>query len=298
MSQEVAALSTQITRKDVSEEERLKAETIKDEANALFAAHKYKDAVQKYTDAINLNPKIAAYYANRSFAYTKTEAYGYAVVDAEKAIAADPSYVKGYYRRAIANMALCKFKESLRDFKMRAPNDKDAKAKLSECEKIVRRVEFEKAIEVRFCGSGGGPLIAVRMGGGNVTMGVSRSSDRGLHHLSHLVFELSSSQYAINPQRQKHDDTTPSVAETLNVNSICTPVLPSSHHISFRGTFAINLLNLPILHSFTLIVPAVEDSYDGPRINDNKICEQFVVDLLERFKEQKKLHKKYAFEVS
>ncbi|RUS12761.1 hypothetical protein BC938DRAFT_478463, partial [Jimgerdemannia flammicorona] len=76
----VAALSTQITRKDVSEEERLKAETIKDEANALFAAHKYKDAVQKYTDAINLNPKIAAYYANRSFAYTKTEAYGYAVV--------------------------------------------------------------------------------------------------------------------------------------------------------------------------------------------------------------------------
>ncbi|RUS12760.1 hypothetical protein BC938DRAFT_478462, partial [Jimgerdemannia flammicorona] len=52
-------------------------------------------------------------------------------------------------------MALCKFKESLRDFKMvrslvvkRAPNDKDAKAKLSECEKIVRRVEFEKAIEV------------------------------------------------------------------------------------------------------------------------------------------------------
>lgn len=32
----------------------------------------------------------------------------------------------------------------------RAPADKDAKAKMVECEKIVRRVEFEKAIEVGF----------------------------------------------------------------------------------------------------------------------------------------------------
>lgn len=31
----------------------------------------------------------------------------------------------------------------------KAPNDKDAKLKLAECEKIVRRVEFLKAIEVQ-----------------------------------------------------------------------------------------------------------------------------------------------------
>lgn len=30
----------------------------------------------------------------------------------------------------------------------RAPQDKDAKAKLDECAKIVKRIEFEKAIEV------------------------------------------------------------------------------------------------------------------------------------------------------
>lgn len=49
-------------------------------------------------------------------------------------------------------MALGKFKEALKDFRIvskRAPSDKDAKAKLDECAKIVRRIEFEKAIEVR-----------------------------------------------------------------------------------------------------------------------------------------------------
>jgi serine/threonine-protein phosphatase 5 len=35
----------------------------------------------------------------------------------------------------------------------RAPADKDAKAKMIECEKIVRRVEFEKAIMVSYLSS-------------------------------------------------------------------------------------------------------------------------------------------------
>lgn len=43
-------------------------------------------------------------------AYVKSELYGAAIKDAEQAIAIDPSYIKGYYRRAVANMALGKFK--------------------------------------------------------------------------------------------------------------------------------------------------------------------------------------------
>lgn len=48
-------------------------------------------------------------------------------------------------------MALGKFKDALKDLKIvykRAPSDKDAKAKYDECAKIVRRIDFEKAIEV------------------------------------------------------------------------------------------------------------------------------------------------------
>ena len=47
-------------------------------------------------------------------------------------------------------MALGNFKQALKDFRIvtkRAPSDKDAKAKFDECAKIVRRMEFEKAIE-------------------------------------------------------------------------------------------------------------------------------------------------------
>jgi serine/threonine-protein phosphatase 5 len=36
--------------------------------------------VEKYTEAIELNPNVAAYYANRAFAHTKLEAYGSAIL--------------------------------------------------------------------------------------------------------------------------------------------------------------------------------------------------------------------------
>lgn len=69
-----------------------------------------------YTKAIETNPNIAIYYANRSFAYLKTECFGYALNDASKSVELDKSYVKGYYRRAAAHMSLGKFKEALKDY--------------------------------------------------------------------------------------------------------------------------------------------------------------------------------------
>jgi serine/threonine-protein phosphatase 5 len=58
--------------------------------------------------------------------------------------------LKAYFRRATANMAIVKPKRALRDFRILAakePGNRDAVAKLAECEKIVRRIQFEKAIE-------------------------------------------------------------------------------------------------------------------------------------------------------
>ncbi|CAG8671082.1 12365_t:CDS:10 [Acaulospora morrowiae] len=194
---------------EVSEENKIKADEARDAANILFRAKKFEAATEKYTEAINLNPNVAAYYANRSFAYFKTEAYGYAVADAEKAVKIDPKYIKGYYRRAAANMALCKFKDARRDFRIvvkKAPGDKDAKDKLAECEKIIRKIEFEKAIEV--------------------------------------------------------DSPDKKLAKTLNVDSI-----------------------------------VVEPSYDGPRIEDGKITKEFIEKAMEYFKNRKRIHRKYAYQI-
>lgn len=69
-----------------------------------------------YSEAINLNPNIAIYYGNRSFAYLKTECFGYALQDATKALELDKTYIKGYYRRASAYMSLGKFKLALKDY--------------------------------------------------------------------------------------------------------------------------------------------------------------------------------------
>lgn len=90
------------------------------------------------------------------------------MADASKAIELDKTYVKGFYRRAAAHMSLGKFKEALKDYeyvschvnsrifsvmicaqvtKVR-PNDKDAKTKYTECNKIVKKIAFEKAISV------------------------------------------------------------------------------------------------------------------------------------------------------
>ena len=54
----------------------------------------YDMAIKLYTDAINLDPFIASYYGNRSFAYIKTECYGYGLADANKALELDKTYVK------------------------------------------------------------------------------------------------------------------------------------------------------------------------------------------------------------
>ncbi|KAF5307221.1 hypothetical protein FQR65_LT00737 [Abscondita terminalis] len=128
-----------------------KAERFKTEANEYFKNQDFNTAIDLYSKAIECHPYAAIYYANRSFAYLKSEFFGYALTDASKAIELDRSYIKGFYRRAAAYMSLGKFKEALRDYEYVSkarPNDKDAKLKYSECNKVVKKIAFEKAIAV------------------------------------------------------------------------------------------------------------------------------------------------------
>ncbi|XP_050228286.1 serine/threonine-protein phosphatase 5 isoform X2 [Mercurialis annua] len=126
-----------------------RAEEIKVQANEAFKVHKFAQAIDLYTQAIELSGQNAVYWANRAFAHTKLEEYGSAIQDASKAIEIDPKYSKGYYRRGAAYLAMGKFKEALKDFqqvKKISPNDPDATKKLKECEKAVMKLKFEEAI--------------------------------------------------------------------------------------------------------------------------------------------------------
>lgn len=90
--------------------------TKKNKIKHLFLEQDYNTAIEFYTKGIEHNPTVAVYYANRSFAYLKTECFGYALSDASKSIELDPTYIKGFYRRAAAYMSMAKFKEALKDF--------------------------------------------------------------------------------------------------------------------------------------------------------------------------------------
>ncbi|KAI5790173.1 Metallo-dependent phosphatase-like protein [Geopyxis carbonaria] len=180
---------------------------MKNKGNSAIAQKDWLKALECYDKAIELDPNQAVFYANRALTHIKLESYGFAHSDATKAIEIDPNYVKAYYRRAISSLAIMKHKDALKDFKTvcrKVPNDKDAKLKMQECEKIVRQMDFLRAIEV------GDP---------------------------------------------------PSAAEGLDLNAI-----------------------------------TVEDSYDGVRLGD-EMTQEFIDDMIQRFKDGKKLHRKYAYQI-
>lgn len=115
--------------------------------------------------------------------------------------------LQAYYRRAVANTATLKHSDALRDWKTvvrKSPGDQVAKSQCAECEKIVKRDAFLKAIDV---------------------------GDR------------------------------PSAAEGLNLEQM-----------------------------------AVEDSYDGARLGDT-MTQEFIDDMIQRFKDGKRLHKKYVYQI-
>ncbi|OAA52009.1 serine/threonine-protein phosphatase 5 [Metarhizium rileyi] len=124
---------------------------LKNRGNKSFSAGDYPAAVDFYSKAIALNDKEPTFFTNRAQAYIKTEAYGYAIEDAGKALELNPKLVKAYYRRGLARTAILRPKEAISDFKecvILDPNNTDARLKLEECKKIVRQLAFFAAIEV------------------------------------------------------------------------------------------------------------------------------------------------------
>ncbi|KAK0512776.1 hypothetical protein JMJ35_004793 [Cladonia borealis] len=183
------------------------AAKLKARGNKCFANHEWLDAIDYYTKAVDLYDQDPSFYCNRAQANIKLEQYGYAIADATKAIELDPKYTKAYYRRAVANGAILQSRQALKDFKAAVrlePQNQDAKLKLAECEKMVKRIEFQRAIAV---------------------------------------------------------EDEPSAFEGLDIDSV-----------------------------------AVEPDYDGARLA-HEMTQDFIDDMITRFKNGKKLHRKYVYQI-
>jgi len=79
---------------------RQAAEQKKEEGNQLYKTRNYREALQKYNEAIQLCPRTAAFYGNRSACHMMLSQFTQALADAKKAVQLDIHFVKGYIRVA------------------------------------------------------------------------------------------------------------------------------------------------------------------------------------------------------
>jgi DnaJ family protein C protein 7 len=82
------------------------AELKNDRGTQLYITKKYQEAIQLYTEAIELCPDVSVYYGNRSACYIMLHQYEVALEDARKAVALDPSSVKGHVGIGICSLAV------------------------------------------------------------------------------------------------------------------------------------------------------------------------------------------------
>ena len=77
---------------------------------------RYRQAIEHYTKAIELNPQMARAYYNRGNTNSALEEYEEALKDYSKAIQLDPDYSDFFFNRANANADLCRFQEAVNDY--------------------------------------------------------------------------------------------------------------------------------------------------------------------------------------
>ncbi|RQP00149.1 hypothetical protein POPTR_014G141800v4 [Populus trichocarpa] len=258
-----------------------RAEEIKVLANEAFKAHKYGQAIDLYSQAIELNGDNAVYWANRAFAHSKLEEYGSAIQDASKATEIDPKYSKGYYRRGAAYLAMGKFKDALKDFqqvKKICPNDPDASKKLKECEKAVMKLKFEEAIAV--------PESQRRSVADSIdfhSIGTSPSSSSVPTQVAMAPVAVAVVAAAVMLVG------TAKPVVVVAVLMVVLVVLGAYLWGSCRGSGVFTKRGIMDLD--------VEPQYSGARIEGDIVTLDFVKKMMDDFKNQKCLHKRYAFQM-
>jgi len=78
----------------------------KEEGNQLYKLKNYREALLKYTEAIDLCPQCAAFYGNRSACYLMLGQPKQALQDAKTATTVDPTFCKGWSRVAKCSLLL------------------------------------------------------------------------------------------------------------------------------------------------------------------------------------------------
>jgi tetratricopeptide (TPR) repeat protein len=113
--------------------------------NKAFAAKQYDQAIQHYTKAILYDASNHIYFSNRSACYAGLRQWDKAVRDAKECIRLDPSFVKGYYRLALALKEQSDYTTAIHVLRQglaaAGTNETDASTAAEPLHKLLRQVE-------------------------------------------------------------------------------------------------------------------------------------------------------------
>ncbi|XP_074641725.1 small glutamine-rich tetratricopeptide repeat-containing protein alpha-like [Tubulanus polymorphus] len=97
--------------------EKAEAEQRKQEGNDLMKADKYMEAMNLYTQALDLDPTNAVYYCNRAAAHSKLGNHKAAIDDCRQALDIEPDYSKAYGRMGLAYTACFEYENARECYK-------------------------------------------------------------------------------------------------------------------------------------------------------------------------------------
>jgi len=96
-----------------ADENYIKASMRRQAGNEMYRASDFLQAAMEYTATLELDPTMAAVWANRSQCWLKLGEHGKALEDAAKCTELDPANAKGWFRQGISLHALQRYPEAI-----------------------------------------------------------------------------------------------------------------------------------------------------------------------------------------
>ncbi|KAH9605452.1 hypothetical protein KSS87_006278 [Heliosperma pusillum] len=189
---------------------------------------------------------------------------------------------QGYYRRGVAYLAMGKFKDALKDFqqvKRLCPNDPDAAKKLRECEKAVMKLKFEEAI--------------------SVPEAERRSVADSIDYRS-IVGSMVSNRILMGGAAAVVLAAALMAANFMSMEAVVAIIVLAASVMVL--VFPLARVNSEFLYGTRIsakgnLATEVEPQYSGARIEGDAVTLDFVKKMIEDFKKEKCLHKRYAFQI-
>eukprot|EP00555_Chaetoceros_dichaeta_P002263 CAMPEP_0198252388 /NCGR_PEP_ID=MMETSP1447-20131203/2888_1 /TAXON_ID=420782 /ORGANISM="Chaetoceros dichaeta, Strain CCMP1751" /LENGTH=264 /DNA_ID=CAMNT_0043937615 /DNA_START=85 /DNA_END=879 /DNA_ORIENTATION=- len=144
----------------------------KEKGNVAFAAKNYDEAIECYTKAIRLDDKNHVFYSNRSASYAGKQKWVEAISDAKDCIRLNPSFIKGYYRLATAQIESNDLDAATQTIKQGLNIDNDN----LQLAKLMRTIKSKKAAAKSSAAAASAARMSSSSGGGGGRAGDSSLS--------------------------------------------------------------------------------------------------------------------------